>query len=127
MAELSSRGRVLLAASLAAVVLIAAAFAVLGSSQSAIAQFGRPLIILLAALLVWQGRGWARWLIVVPGIGFLLAGPLGAANGLPLLSLGGLLFWLTSVLYAGAIWVLFGSRDVKPHFATKPPPRPAPN
>jgi len=111
-------GRNQLVAALAAPVLIGVGFALFAARQTWLEQFGRPLLLVLTSVLIWHGRLWARWLLVLVGLGFLLAGPLAAASGVPFF-FAGLLFWMVSAAYGAAIGVLFASPDVRRYLASR--------
>jgi hypothetical protein len=113
----SGRGRALVVSSLVTIVALTVGLSALGGSASPAARFGRPLIVVLACLLVWQRRLWARWLLLLLGLGILLAGPIAWGNNLPPWTVGGALFWAASLLYAGSLFILFGSRDARTFLA----------
>jgi hypothetical protein len=115
----SARGRALLVASLVAAVLVHIGFGSLGRNPTWLEQFGRPLIVILASLLVWQGRLWARWIVLLAGLGALFAGPLAVANGLPILSIYSLVFWAVTAVYAAVAWALFKSADVREYLSSR--------
>jgi hypothetical protein len=117
----SGRGRALVIASLVTIVALTMGLSALGGSASPAARFGRPLIVVLACLLVWQRRLWARWLLVLLGLGVLLAGPIAWGNNLPPWTVGGALFWAASLLYAASLFILFGSRDGRTFLAPTAP------
>ena len=128
----SQRGRRLVLASLLTIFALTVGLALLGGASSSPAvRYGRPLIVALSCLLVWQGRLWARWLLVLLGLGILLAGPIALGNNLPPWTVGGALFWLASILYAVSLVILFRSRDARAHFSAasetgaQPPSTPA--
>jgi hypothetical protein len=112
------RGRRLVLASLLTILALTAGLALLAGASSAPAvRYGRPLIVALSCLLVWQRRLWARWLLVLLGLGILLAGPIALGNNLPPWTVGGALFWLASILYAVSLFILFGSRDARAYLS----------
>jgi len=115
----TARGRQLVLISLVVIVALTIGLAALPASSSAAVRFGRPLIVILAAALVFQGRGWARWLLVLLGLGILLAGPIAWGNNLPPWTMGGALFWLASILYAASLIILFASKDVRAYLASR--------
>jgi hypothetical protein len=122
----SARGRALVITSLVTIMVLTVGLSALGGSASPVARFGRPLIVVLASLLVWQRRLWARWLLVLLGLGILLAGPIAWGNNLPPWTVGGALFWAASLLYAGSLFILFGSRDARAFLAPTSAPVSAP-
>src|SRR6266496_508188 len=94
----SARGRALVIASLVTIVALTVGLSALDGSASPTARFGRPLIVVLACVLVWQRRLWARWLLVLLGLGVLLAGPIAWGNNLPPWTVGGALLWAASLV-----------------------------
>jgi hypothetical protein len=123
----STRGRALVIASLVTIMALMVGLSALGGSASPAVRFGRPLIVVLACLLVWQRRLWARWLLVLPGLGILLAGPIAWGNNVPPWTRAGALFWAASLLYAGSLFLLFGSRDARAFLAPTSAPANAPS
>jgi hypothetical protein len=109
-----SIGRRLVLASLVTILALSLALALLpGASASAAVRYGRPLAVGLACLLVWQGRSWARWLLVLLGLGIILAGPIAMGNGLSPWTSRGAVFWLASILYVASLAILFASRSAR--------------
>ena len=107
-------GRRLLALSLGVVLLLNVALALLpGTAASPAVQYGRPLIVALGCVLVWQGRSWARLLLILMSMGVLFAGPIALGNGLPLVSLAGGMAWLASLLCAVALGMLYLSPSIR--------------
>jgi hypothetical protein len=107
-------GRRLLALSLGVVLLLNLALALLpGTTASPAVQYGRPLIVALGCVLVWQGRSWARLLLILMSMGVLFAGPIALGNGLPLASLAGGISWLASLLCALALGMLYLSPSIR--------------
>ena len=118
-------GRRLVLASLLTILALSLGLAFLGASTSTVAvRYGRPLAVALACVLVWQGRSWARWLLILLGLGILLAGPIAMGNGVSPLTLAGVGFWLASVLYAASLVILFVSPGGRAHPAAPPSARP---
>ena len=120
------RGRLLVLGSLITVFALSTTVDLLGAGSTPLVRYGRPLAMALSCLLVWQRRPWARALVVLLGLGVLLAGPIGMANGLRPSTVGGALFWLMSLLTAVSFFILFGSRDSRAYVnssaATDAPP-----
>jgi hypothetical protein len=115
----ASAGRRLVLQCLAIIVAITIALSwFAGTPSSAVTTYGRPVAAVLAGLLVWQGRLWARWLLVWLGLGPVLAGPIAMAKGIPFSSPYGLLFWGTSVLYLACLLALFFAPAARAYFAT---------
>ena len=123
----SARGRVFVLASLLTITALTVGLSALGGSAAPAARFGRPLIIVLGCLLVWQRRLWARWLLVLLGLGILLAGPIAWGNNLPPWTVGGALFWAASLLYAGSLFILFWSRDARAYLVPTSAPATTPS
>ena len=114
-----TRGRKLVLASLLIILALTVGLALITRSDAAPAvRYGRPLMVALSCLLVWRGRLWARWLLVLFGLGILLAGPIALGNNLPPWTVGGALFWLASILYTIGLFILFGSRDARAFLST---------
>ena len=113
------RGRLLVFASLLVILILSVGLAILARAGSSPAVlYGRPLIVALACLLVWQGRLWARWLLLLFGLGILLAGPIAVGNNLSPSTRGGALSWIASFLYAASLLVLFVAPDARAYLAT---------
>jgi hypothetical protein len=107
-------GRRLLLLSLGLIVLLNVALSLLpGDSASPAVQYGRPLIVALGSVLVWQGRSWARLLLILMSMGVLFAGPIALGNGLPLLSVAGAMAWVASVLCVVALGALYVSPSIR--------------
>jgi len=92
-----------------------------GSSGSPATVYGRPVLVALGGLLVWQGRGWARLLLILLSMGVLLAGPIALGNGLSPLSTGGAVSWLASALCAVSLATLYAVPSVSAALAAAAP------
>jgi len=115
----SVKGRQLVVLSLCVIVVLTIALSVFaGGVSSPATTYGRPVVVGLGCILVWQGRLWARWLLVLLGLGVIFAGPLAMANGLPFSSSGGMLAWTASGLYLASLLALFFSPDAKAFLAS---------
>jgi hypothetical protein len=110
----STDGRRLMAMSLAVILVLNVTLSVIGGSSGApVTRYGLPALVALACILVWQGRGWARLLLVLLSIGVLLAGPIMVGNGVSPLSVAGALGWLASILCAVALGMLYLSPSIR--------------
>jgi hypothetical protein len=57
-------------------------------------------------------------LLVLLGLGVLLAGPIALGNNLPPWTVAGAPFWLASILYAASLFILFASRDAREYLTS---------
>jgi hypothetical protein len=115
-------GRRLLTLSLVVILALNVALSVIGGSSSSPAtQYGRPALVALGCLLVWQGRGWARLLLVFLSMGVLFAGPIALGKGLSPLSRAGAVGWLVSLLSAAALASLYLVPSVRAAVASAAP------
>jgi hypothetical protein len=114
-------GRRLMALSLAVILALNVGLSLLGgSSSSPASQYGRPVLVALSCLLIWQGRAWARLLLALLSMGVLFAGPITLGSGLSPLSRAGAAGWLASVLCAAALALLYLAPSVRATFAAAP-------
>lgn len=97
-----------------------------GGGSSPAVVYGRPVLVALSCLLVWQGRLWARLLLVLLGFGVILAGPIAMGNGIGPFSTAGLVAWASSALYIACILVLYLSKEARAFFATLATTAPTP-
>jgi hypothetical protein len=112
-------GRRLMAASLAVILALNLGLSALaGTAANPAVRFGRPAVVALTCILVWQGRGWARLLLVLLSLGVVLAGPISLGNGLSPLSVGGVAAWLASVVCGAALGLLYFAPSIRAAFAT---------
>ena len=94
-----------------------AIYMALGTGGSFVA-FGRLVIILLTCILVWLGRSWARWLLLLFGLGALLS-ILRFVAAIAVLTIPGYLLTLAQIVFVVGVVALFTSR-ARPHFAQPP-------
>jgi hypothetical protein len=90
-------------------ILVAATTALSLSAADAgpLMRVGRPILVILVAVLFSLGRRWARWLLLMLSIGAILAGPLSVANGIAPWYLAGFLSWTMSLICLLAMIAIF--------------------
>ena len=108
------RSRAGLYFSLLALVVATTALSFSVANAGPLVRYGRPVLVVFAAVLVVMGHQWARWLLLFLSLGALLAGPLGAANGITPWYMAGLLLWTTSLVCLFALIAVFrGTRSIR--------------